>query len=84
MLTVSNSCCDSEDVLPQTLRDSWILGRPHGLLLSLQPCVIADCGQHQDGDSWGTAPSDGSGDTHPEFPEDSDVDFKDVSSSVRL
>lgn len=46
--------------------------------------MIADCGQHQDGDSWGTAPSDGSGDTHPEFPEDSDVDFKDVSSSFDL
>lgn len=46
---------------------------------SLQPCVIADCGEHKDGDSWGSAPNDGSGDTHPDFPEDSDIDFKDVS-----
>lgn len=49
------------------------------LCLPLQPCVVADCGEHKDGDSWGVAPSDGSGDTHPDFPEDSDVDFKDVS-----
>lgn len=44
-----------------------------------QPCVIAECGEHKDGDSWGVAPSDGSGDAHPEFPDDSDIDFKDVS-----
>lgn len=45
----------------------------------LQPCVIADCGEHKDGDSWGAAPNDGSGDTHPDFPEDSDINLKDVS-----
>lgn len=48
--------------------------------LPLQPCIIAECGEHKDGDSWGTATSDGSGDTHPDFPEDSDISFKDVSS----
>lgn len=47
--------------------------------LFLQPCVIADCGEHKDGDSWGAAPNDGSGDTHPDFPEDSDINLKDVS-----
>ena len=41
--------------------------------------MIGDCGEHKEGDSWGAESSDGSGDTHPEFPEDSDVDFKDVS-----
>lgn len=46
-----------------------------------QSCIIGDCGEHKDGDSWGFAPSDGSGDTHPDFPEDSDIDFKDVSIS---
>lgn len=46
--------------------------------MPLQPCVIADCGEHNDGDDWGVAPSDGSGDAHPDFPDDSDVDFKDV------
>lgn len=49
--------------------------------LPLQLCIIAECGEHKDGDSWGVASSDGSGDTHPDFPEDSDIDFKDVSIS---
>lgn len=49
--------------------------------LPLQLCVIADCGEHKDGDSLGVAPNDGSGDTYPDFPEDSDIDFKDVSIS---
>ncbi|XP_038156764.1 peptidyl-prolyl cis-trans isomerase D [Cyprinodon tularosa] len=44
----------------------------------VKPCIISDCGEHQDGDSWGTAPNDGTGDVHPDFPEDSDMDFKDV------
>lgn len=43
-----------------------------------QPCMIADCGEHKDGDSWGAAPCDNTGDAHHDFPEDSDVDFKDV------
>lgn len=47
--------------------------------LFLQPCIIADCGEHKDGDNWGSAPNDGSGDTHPDFPEDSDINLKDVS-----
>lgn len=47
--------------------------------LTLQTCIIADCGEHKDGDSWVVAPNDGSGDQHPDFPEDSDIDFKDVS-----
>uniref|UniRef100_A0AAY4DNH4 peptidylprolyl isomerase n=1 Tax=Denticeps clupeoides TaxID=299321 RepID=A0AAY4DNH4_9TELE len=45
----------------------------------VKPCVIADCGEHKAGDDWGVAPSDGSGDAHPDFPEDSDMDFKDVN-----
>ncbi|XP_047209517.1 peptidyl-prolyl cis-trans isomerase D isoform X1 [Girardinichthys multiradiatus] len=44
----------------------------------VKPCIIADCGEHKDGDSWGAAPTDGTGDAHPDFPEDSDIDFKDV------
>ncbi|KAK5864466.1 hypothetical protein PBY51_015705 [Eleginops maclovinus] len=47
-------------------------------------CVIADCGEHKDGDSWGAASGDGSGDSHPDFPEDSDVDFKDVDKVLSL
>jgi len=43
-----------------------------------KPCVIAECGVFKEGDDWGVAPSDGSGDTHPDFPEDSEVDIKDV------
>ncbi|XP_034083494.1 peptidyl-prolyl cis-trans isomerase D [Gymnodraco acuticeps] len=49
-----------------------------------KPCVIGDCGEHKEGDSWGAESSDGSGDTHPEFPEDSDVDFKDVDKVLSL
>uniref|UniRef100_A0A3P9NQ05 Peptidyl-prolyl cis-trans isomerase D n=1 Tax=Poecilia reticulata TaxID=8081 RepID=A0A3P9NQ05_POERE len=48
----------------------------------IKPCIIADCGEHKDGDSWGAAPDDGTGDAHPDFPEDSDIDFKDVSTIV--
>ncbi|KAJ8335626.1 hypothetical protein SKAU_G00389680 [Synaphobranchus kaupii] len=46
----------------------------------VKPCFIAECGEHKPGDDWGVAPNDGSGDAHPDFPEDSDVDFKDVDS----
>lgn len=48
------------------------------VLFTPQPCIISECGEHKEGDDWGVAPIDGSGDTHPDFPEDSDVDFKDV------
>ncbi|XP_062406049.1 peptidyl-prolyl cis-trans isomerase D [Sardina pilchardus] len=50
----------------------------------VKPCVIAECGEHKDGDDWGVAPSDGSGDAHPDFPEDSDVDFKDVDKVLAV
>ncbi|CAL8261611.1 unnamed protein product [Lota lota] len=50
----------------------------------VKPCSIADCGEHKDGDDWGVSPSDGSGDAHPEFPEDSDVDFKDVDKVLSV
>lgn len=53
----------------------------HVLLLFLQLCIIAECGELKEGDNWGLAPMDGSGDTHTDFPEDSDVDLKDVSIS---
>lgn len=50
----------------------------------VKPCVIADCGEHKDEDSYGDGPSDGTGDTHPDFPEDSDVDFKDVDKVLSV
>ncbi|CAB1325617.1 unnamed protein product [Coregonus sp. 'balchen'] len=50
----------------------------------LKPCVIAECGEHKDGDDWGLAPNDGSGDTHPDYPEDSDVDLKDVDKVLSV
>lgn len=46
----------------------------------LQLCVIADCGELKEGDDWGLFPQDGSGDSYPDFPEDADVDLKDVSA----
>ena len=48
--------------------------------LFLQLCVIAECGELKKGDDWGIFPKDGSGDSHPDFPEDADVDLKDVSN----
>ncbi|XP_030624635.1 peptidyl-prolyl cis-trans isomerase D [Chanos chanos] len=50
----------------------------------VKPCIIADCGEHKAGDDWGVAPNDGSGDAHPDFPEDSDVDFKDVDKVLAV
>lgn len=43
-------------------------------------CVIAECGELKEGDDWGIFPKDGSGDSHPDFPEDADTDLKDVST----
>lgn len=47
--------------------------------LFFQLCIIAECGELKEGDDWGIVPQDGSGDAHPDFPEDSDMDLKDVS-----
>lgn len=46
----------------------------------LQLCIIAECGELKEGDDWGIFPKDGSGDSHPDFPEDADIDLKDVST----
>ncbi|KAJ8781808.1 hypothetical protein J1605_010792 [Eschrichtius robustus] len=43
-------------------------------------CVTAECGELKGGDDWGIFPKDGSGDSHPDFPEDADIDVKDVST----
>ncbi|XP_064418029.1 peptidyl-prolyl cis-trans isomerase D isoform X2 [Latimeria chalumnae] len=50
----------------------------------VQPCIVADCGEFKEGDDWGTAPTDGSGDTHPDFPEDSPLDLKDVDEIISV
>ncbi|XP_012373350.1 peptidyl-prolyl cis-trans isomerase D [Octodon degus] len=47
-------------------------------------CVIADCGELKAGDDWGIFPKDGSGDSYPDFPEDADVDLKDVDKIVLI
>uniref|UniRef100_A0A803VVP0 Peptidyl-prolyl cis-trans isomerase D n=1 Tax=Ficedula albicollis TaxID=59894 RepID=A0A803VVP0_FICAL len=47
-------------------------------------CVIAECGELKEGDDWGITPQDGSGDAHPDFPEDSDIDLKDVDKIVAV
>lgn len=46
--------------------------------------MIADCGEHKAGDEWGVASDDGSGDVYSDFPEDSDVEFNDVSVSQHV
>ncbi|KAM8910442.1 peptidyl-prolyl cis-trans isomerase D [Spinachia spinachia] len=50
----------------------------------VKPCVIADCGVYTEEDSWGYGPNDGTGDIHPDFPEDSDVDLKDVDKVLAV
>uniref|UniRef100_A0A8C1WUW8 Peptidyl-prolyl cis-trans isomerase D n=1 Tax=Cyprinus carpio TaxID=7962 RepID=A0A8C1WUW8_CYPCA len=50
----------------------------------VKPCIIAECGEHKEGDKWGIALNDGSGDTYPDFPEDSDVDFKDTNKVLSV
>lgn len=47
-------------------------------------CVIAECGELKEGDDWGIFPKDGSGDSHPDFPEVADVDLKDVDKIVLI
>ncbi|MXQ96458.1 hypothetical protein E5288_WYG003420 [Bos mutus] len=47
-------------------------------------CVIAECGELKEGDDWEIFPRDGSGDSHPDFPEVADVDLKDVDKIVLI
>uniref|UniRef100_A0A8C7EX97 peptidylprolyl isomerase n=1 Tax=Neovison vison TaxID=452646 RepID=A0A8C7EX97_NEOVI len=47
-------------------------------------CVIAECGELKEGDDWGIYPKDGSGDSHPDFPEDADIDLKDVNKILLI
>ncbi|CAH1267646.1 PPID [Branchiostoma lanceolatum] len=47
-----------------------------------QPCVIADCGELLPGDDEGLSMDDGTGDTYMDWPEDSDVDLKNVDQVV--
>uniref|UniRef100_A0A7N9CM27 Peptidyl-prolyl cis-trans isomerase D n=1 Tax=Macaca fascicularis TaxID=9541 RepID=A0A7N9CM27_MACFA len=47
-------------------------------------CIIAECGELKEGDDWGIFPKDGSGDSHPDFPEDADVDLKDVDKILLI
>lgn len=47
-------------------------------------CVIAECGELKEGDDWGIFPKDGSGDCHPDFPEDADIDLKDVDKILLI
>jgi peptidyl-prolyl isomerase D len=47
-------------------------------------CVIADCGELKEGDDWGIFPKDGDGDSHPDFPEDADIDLKDVDKILLI
>ncbi len=63
---------------------NWIFRLIVTVISLSQPCVIAECGEHKAGDDWGIAPNDGSGDTYPDFPEDSDMDFKDVIIFLHL
>ncbi|XP_048365065.1 peptidyl-prolyl cis-trans isomerase D isoform X2 [Sphaerodactylus townsendi] len=47
-------------------------------------CVIAECGELKEGDDWRTSPMDGSGDIHPDFPEDSDMDLTEINKILSV
>uniref|UniRef100_A0ABM5GIX9 peptidylprolyl isomerase n=1 Tax=Pogona vitticeps TaxID=103695 RepID=A0ABM5GIX9_9SAUR len=47
-------------------------------------CIIAECGELKEGDNWGIVHIDGSGDTYPDFPEDSDMDLKEIDKIVSV
>ncbi|KAM8939998.1 peptidyl-prolyl cis-trans isomerase D [Pelodytes ibericus] len=50
----------------------------------VKPCLIAECGELKDKDDWIIPPLDGSGDIHPDFPEDSDVELNDVNKITSI
>ena len=47
-------------------------------------CVIAECKELKEGDDWSISPKDGSNDSHPGFPEDADIDLKDVDKMLLI
>ncbi|XP_054442614.1 peptidyl-prolyl cis-trans isomerase D-like [Pteronotus mesoamericanus] len=47
-------------------------------------CVFAECGELKEGDDWGIFPEDGSGDKHPDFPKDADIDLRDVDKILLI
>uniref|UniRef100_A0A0B8RPL9 Peptidyl-prolyl cis-trans isomerase D n=1 Tax=Philothamnus irregularis TaxID=1899461 RepID=A0A0B8RPL9_9SAUR len=47
-------------------------------------CIIAECGELKEGENWEISPMDCSGDTHADFPEDSDIDLKEVDKIVTV
>ncbi|KAL1763790.1 peptidyl-prolyl cis-trans isomerase D, partial [Sigmodon hispidus] len=47
-------------------------------------CVIEERGELKEGDNWGIFPKDGSGDSHPDFPEDADIHLKDVEKNLLI
>uniref|UniRef100_UPI00358E7BF9 peptidyl-prolyl cis-trans isomerase D n=1 Tax=Myxine glutinosa TaxID=7769 RepID=UPI00358E7BF9 len=50
----------------------------------VQACLIGDCGQFRNGEDWRVVPNDGTGDQYPDFPEDSDIDIRDVAAVVAV
>ncbi|KAG8453877.1 hypothetical protein GDO86_000485 [Hymenochirus boettgeri] len=52
--------------------------------LPVKICLIAECGELKDGDNLVMTPLDGSGDTHPDFPEDSDVELNDAERIIGI
>ncbi|KAL8207217.1 UNVERIFIED_CONTAM: hypothetical protein K2H54_048446 [Gekko kuhli] len=50
----------------------------------VKECIIAECGELKEGDDWRALPMDGSGDTHPDFPEDSDIDFMETDKILSV
>ncbi|KFM57362.1 Peptidyl-prolyl cis-trans isomerase D, partial [Stegodyphus mimosarum] len=44
----------------------------------LELCIIENCGEYKPGEDFGLCENDGTEDVFPPFPEDSDMDFKDI------
>ena len=49
-----------------------------------QLCVIAECGEMKEGYDREIFPRDESGDSHPDFPKDADVDLKEIDKIVLI
>lgn len=49
------------------------------LFICLKKVVVSDCGQINPGEPLGLTENDGTGDKFPHHPEDTDIDFTNVS-----
>uniref|UniRef100_A0A2K5XPB4 peptidylprolyl isomerase n=1 Tax=Mandrillus leucophaeus TaxID=9568 RepID=A0A2K5XPB4_MANLE len=83
LLSMANAGCNTNVVkgigVTRILENVEVKGEKPAKL-----CIIAECGELKEGDDWGIFPKDGSGGSHPDFPEDADIDLKDVDKILLI